>query len=173
MRKINNLLTLSSVQLNAYGSDSYLAQSSPAVELFDNRSEFCIDRRQSALAVLMTFTNEGCLMPEPCGVRRQVSATLIDATTDCLVNTSFIAVYIPKNRLTGIYRVDIPFAYADIDPDRAYKVVVRDESSRRILSERSASPSSTRPATALHPSDWFMVDRAFVTPAFSSCASPR
>lgn len=88
MRKINNLLTLSSVQLNAYGSDSYLAQSSPAVELFDNRSEFCIDRRQSALAVLMTFTNEGCLMPEPCGVRRQVSATLIDATTDCLVNTS-------------------------------------------------------------------------------------
>lgn len=155
MNHINNSLTLTSIQLNAYGTKSEMARSFPAAELFDNRHTFLMDSDQSAIAVLMAFTNERCFSSDNApGIRRDVSVNLIDVTDGCLLTTKKAPIYMPKNKLMGICRSDLTFTHDAIDTDHTYKVMVRDEKSKEILGEspfRMYDPVKC----GCDPEDWF------------------
>ncbi len=155
----NNPLALVEIALNAYSSDSEMASLYPAVELFDRRHDFFIDPDQTALAVLMFFTNERKLLsPDQAGIRRPVSVSIIDATAKIVFATRTITAYIPKSEIAGTYRVDLPFAYGDIDPDHTYKVSVRDETSKVILGE-SIFHVFDENRCGKHPADWYVCEK--------------
>lgn len=158
MRHINTPLTLSNIKFAPYTAESDVAKSYPAAQSFDNRHDFLMEVSQSALAVLMTFTNERCLLSDtPSGIRRPVSVTLIDMTDSYVMETTTIRVNITKHDIIGIYRVDFPFAYANIVPDHTYKVSVRDESSKKFLGE-STFHMFDEMLCGKHPDKWFVAE---------------
>jgi len=133
MKNDNKLpITLSTIKLSAYNTDSPVAKSYPGIAFFDDRRDFSMNLRQSALAVLLYFSNQS-----PHGVRRPVSVALVDDDTSKVVSTTTVRVNIPKDELGTNIRVDFPFAYADIDRNHTYNICVRDDKSGAILGFRS------------------------------------
>lgn len=135
----NNKLpfTLVSVKLNVYGKDTPLPSIYPDESLFDSRSDFTINSRQSAIAVLLTFYNERALKDyDSPGIRRPVTVAVIDSTDACVLSSARININIPRGEENGIFRVDLPLQYSDINRDHSYKVRVRDENSGQILDDR-------------------------------------
>lgn len=133
MKNDNKLpITLSTIKLSAYDAESPLAKSYPGVAFFDDRRDFSMNLCQSALAVLLYFSNQS-----PRGVRRLISVALVDDDTSKVVSTTTVRVNIPKDELGTNIRVDFPFAYADIDRNHTYNICVRDDKSGAILGFRS------------------------------------
>ncbi len=125
-------IKLSTIKLSAYDADSPVAKSYPGIAFFDDRRDFSMNFRQSALAVLLYFSNQ-C----PHGVRRLVSVALVDDDSSKVISTTTVRVNIPTDELGTHIRVDFPFAYADIDRSRTYKICVRDDKSGALLGVRS------------------------------------
>lgn len=164
MKNIKNSLALSSINLNAYDAESDVAKSYPAEELFDNRHDFSMGLSQSALAVLMVFTNESCLTNNNAhGIRRSVSVSLIDVTNSCVLETSVIRVSISRFAIKATYRVDFPFVYANINPCHTYKVSVRDESSKQIIGD-SYFQMFDELKCGKEPDKWYVAERGGITP---------
>lgn len=133
MKKDNKLpITLSTIKFSAYDAESPVAKSYPGIAFFDDRRDFSMNLRQSALAVLLYFSNQS-----PHGVRRPVSVALIDDDTTKVTSTTTVRVNIPGDELGTTIRVDFPFAYADIDRSHTYNICVRDDKSGAILGVRS------------------------------------
>lgn len=133
MKNDNKLpITLSTIKLSAYDADSPVAKSYPGIAFFDDRRDFSMNLRQSALAVLLYFSNQS-----PHGVRRPVSVALVDDDTSKVITTTTVRVNIPNDEPGTNIRVDFPFAYTDIDRSHTYNVCVRDDKSGTILGCRS------------------------------------
>lgn len=133
MKKDNKLpITLATIKLSAYDADSPIAKSYPGIAFFDDRRDFSMNLRQSALAVLLYFSNQS-----PHGLRRPVSVALIDDDTTKVISTTTVRVNIPSDEFGTTIRVDFPFAYADIERSHTYNICVRDDKSGAILGFRS------------------------------------
>jgi len=129
-------LTLSLLKFSAYDVASDMACNYPGAALFDGRHDFTVGLFQKGLAVLMVFTNERRLTSASArGIRRTVAISLIDATDRRVMHSTSLRVNIPKNDISRCYRVDLPFAYADIRLEHTYTVTVRDGRSGRLLGE--------------------------------------
>lgn len=168
MNKKNNYLTLSKLQLCPYEDEnSELVKLYPACEMFDDRHDFIMGLLQSALAVMMVFTNERRLMSEyASGVRRPVAVSLIDVTDGCVIASSKFNVNIPKGELTKVIRIDLPFTYANIAPDHCYKVSVKDDLNKTILGE-SFLRMFDELRCGKHPKDWFAVEKAGISSCYA------
>lgn len=133
MKNDNKLpITLSTIKISAYDAESPLAKSYPGVAFFDDRRDFSMNLCQSALAVLLYFSNQSSR-----GVRHLVSVALVDDDTSKVISTTTVRVNIPIDEIGTSTRVDFPFAYADIDCSHTYNICVRDDKSGAILGYRS------------------------------------
>ncbi len=167
MKHVNNPLTLSKLQLRTNDAESNVTKSCPDIKLFDDRHDFLMGPDQSAIAVLMTFINERCLTSDrPRGIRRPVSITLLDVTECCVIKSTVIKVNISKDDIIGIYRADLPFAYADINSDHTYKVLVRDESSKIILGESIFHMFDEKRCGKVD--KWFAVESGGISPEYTN-----
>ena len=137
MTSNNNTLTLNTLYVNAYGFNDEIADNFPASELFDARSDFDYGTDLKAVAVLMSFVNERFFKGrDASGVRRRVSVSLINDDEHNLVSDANVLINIPRSIMTKEIRVDLPLAYSDIVTSCRYRIVVRDESSKKILGEK-------------------------------------
>ena len=165
MSKTNPLI-LSALQLWAYGPDSEVANEYPATGLFDMRHDFHISLTQSGMAVLLTFLNGRSLYSKiSSGVRRPVSVSVIDVTADSVMCTAVIRINIPRDRHTGVFRADLPFAYADIDTCHSYKVEVHDVPSGQFLGE-SVFHTFDSLVMGNEPHCWYAAYKGCVLPRF-------
>lgn len=129
-------LTLSKLRFSTYNDKDEIANEYPGTDLFDDRHDFAYGLYQKGLAVLMVFTNERALSNEDTrGIRRQITVSLIDATDKCVLHTHTLRVNIYSNDIIGIYRVDFPLTYSDINTNHTYKIIVHDDNSHNILGE--------------------------------------
>ncbi len=166
MKHPNKSLVLASLQIKpyAYEPGSELANNFPAPELFDKRHDFLLSYTQSALAVLMTFHNERHFYSDAShGIRRAVTVALIDVTAKCVLSTATVRVNISNDHYIDRHRVDFPFAYADIDPDHTYKVLVRDESTKAVLDETCFNMFDPKQC-GRNPAKWYKVERGGISP---------
>lgn len=137
MNKSTEPLTLPVLQVNAYTTESTMATTFSAIEMFDDRKDFSMRFNLMGIAVLMNFCNEKNLLSEkPKGIRRKVSVAMIDATEDRVMSERTLKINIPKEHYVGIYRIDFRVTYGDIDPDHRYLIKVRDETSGEKLGEK-------------------------------------
>lgn len=137
MTSNNNTLTLNTLYVNAYDFNDEIADNFPASELFDARSDFDYGTDLKGVAVLMTIVNERFFKGRiTSGVRRRVSVSLIDDDERNLVSDASVLVNIPRGRMSQEIRIDLPLSYSDIVTSCRYRIVVRDESSKRILGEK-------------------------------------
>ncbi|WP_065217897.1 MULTISPECIES: AAA family ATPase [Butyricimonas] len=161
-----NPLILSVLQLWAYGPDSEVANEYPAIELFDMRHDFPMALTQSGMAVLLTFLNgRNHSLDSFVGIRRSVAIVIVDATEECVMSATQIRVNIPRNRLAGVFRADLPFAYPNIKTDHTYKVMVRDVSSGQMLGE-SFFHMYDPLVLGKEPHLWYTADEGGVVPQF-------
>ena len=164
MKYPNKSLVLASLQVTPYDTRSVFANKFPAVELFDNRHDFSINYTQKALAVLMTFHNERYLYSdESKGIRRTVTLFLLDITANCVLENMTARINIPKDYFIDKRRVDIPFAYSDINVEHSYKVIVRDDSTKHILGEKVFNLFDEQ-ACGNHPASWYKVEKGGISP---------
>lgn len=164
MKYPNKSLVLASLQVNPYDTGSKFAQKFPAVELFDNRHDFLINYTQTALAVMMTFHNERYLYSDGSqGIRRTVTVFLIDITANCVLSNAITRVYIHKDSFIDKCRVDIPFAYSDINVEHSYKVIVRDDSTKYILGEKVFNLFDEH-TFGSQPANWYKVENGGISP---------
>lgn len=137
MTSNNNILTLNTLYVNAYDFNDEIADNFPASELFDGRSDFDYGTDLKAVAVLMTIVNERFFKGrDASGVRRRVSVSLIDDDERNIVSDASVLVNIPRGRMSQEIRVDLPLSYSDIVTSGRYRIVVRDESSKKIIGEK-------------------------------------
>jgi len=137
MTSNNNILTLNTLYVNAYDFNDEIADNFPASELFDARSDFDYGTDLKAVAVLMTIVNERFFKGRnTSGVRRRVSVSLIDDDERNIVSDASVLVNIPRGRMSQEIRVDLPLSYSDIVTSGRYRIVVRDESSKKIIGEK-------------------------------------
>lgn len=137
MTSNNNTLTLNTLYVNAYDFNDGIADNFPASELFDARSDFDYGTDLKAVAVLMTIVNERFFKGrDASGVRRRVSVSLIDDDERNIVSDASVLVNIPRGRMSQEIRVDLPLSYSDIVTSGRYRIVVRDESSKKIIGEK-------------------------------------
>ena len=137
MTSNNNTLTLNTLYVNAYDFNDEIADNFPASELFDARSDFDYGTDLKGVAVLMTIVNERFFKGRnTSGVRRRVSVSLIDDDERNIVSDASVLVNIPRGRMSQEIRVDLPLSYSDIVTSGRYRIVVRDESSKKIIGEK-------------------------------------
>lgn len=137
MTSNNNTLTLNTLYVNAYDFNDEIADNFPASELFDARSDFDYGTDLKAVAVLMTIVNERFFKGrDASGVRRRVWVSLIDDDERNIVSDASVLVNIPRGRMSQEIRVDLPLSYSDIVTSGRYWIVVRDESSKKIIGEK-------------------------------------
>lgn len=157
--KANIPMSLSEILLCAYGPNCDLAHSYPAAELFDARGDFVMDEHQTALAVLLTLTNDRRMASRDVpGLRRRISVSIIDTTASRVVNVATSGVTIPRDSLSATVRVDVPFCYTDVIPSHYYKISVRDELNGVLLGERGFQMYDIA-AIGKEPSDWYRAER--------------
>lgn len=138
MKELNLPFTLSSIKVSTYSPEHELATCYPGQSLFDSRSDFLIDFRQSALAVLLNFINNRTLEDDNApGIRRLISVALIDTDESEKVATTSFRLDIPRGEVCDVRRVDLPFAYCNIETSHNYKVEIRDSRSGMLLGEKS------------------------------------
>lgn len=164
MNEKNNPITLSRIQLTTYCAADEVASARPGVELFDGRRDFTINSALSGLAVLLTLTDERRLLSSPLapGASRTVSVTLIDGTAGAVMGTESVAVEVPDCDYIAQCRVDFPLACADVNTEHTFRLVVRDECSRRLLGEDTFRMYD-EVRGGRHVSDWFAVERGGVS----------
>ena len=161
-----NPLILSALQLWAYDPDSEVANEYPAIGLFDERHDFPMALTQSGMAVLLTFLNgRNHSLDTFVGIRRSVAIVIVDVTEECVVSATQIRVNIPRNRLAGVFRADLPFAYPNIKTDHTYKVMVRDVSSGQMLGE-SFFHMYDPLVLGKEPHLWYTASKGWVLPQF-------
>ena len=161
-----NPLILSALQLWAYDPDSEVANEYPAIGLFDERHDFPMALTQSGMAVLLTFLNgRNHSLDTFVGIRRSVTIVIVDVTEECVVSATQIRVNIPRNRLAGVFRADLPFAYPNIKTDHTYKVMVRDVSSGQMLGE-SFFHMYDPLILGKEPHLWYSASKGWVLPQF-------
>lgn len=133
----NNPLTLNTLFVNAYGFNDEIATRFPANDLFDSRSDFDYSTDQKGVAVWMTFINERFFRGRNAsGIRRRVSVSLMDDTEHYVISDTNVLVNMHREVMSKNIRVDLPLAYNDIHMSHRYLIVVRDESSKKILGEK-------------------------------------
>lgn len=105
---------------------------------FDDRSDFDYDDTQSSLSIMLTFSNERMLRSEGIvpGIRRRVSVNILDITGGEIMRCEPVTVSIPRNEYIRCRIITIPFTYGDIAADHSFKILVRDECSKKRLGEK-------------------------------------
>lgn len=138
MKELNLPFTLSSIKVSTYSSEHELATCYPDQSFFDSRSDFLVDFRQSALAVLLHFINKRAIEDGNApGIRRLISVALIDVDDSEKVASTTFRINIRRGEINDVVRVDLPFAYCNIETFHNYKVEVRDCKSGVLLGEKS------------------------------------
>lgn len=137
--KTNNPLELKNIELCNNPADSGLELRLPAYEEFDSRSDFEFDSNQKTMSALLTLANRRTLSDRgnKAGLRRKVSASIVDVTSGEIRQTATLGVSIPRDEYIRVYRIDLPFGATGIKPDHSYELVIRDECSKRKLGEKS------------------------------------
>lgn len=132
----NNPLQLSRIFICANSSNPSFPLEYPEVEGFDARCDFDIDFNQTALSLLLIFTNELYFSTEEHhtnGIRRKVNISIVDISDNIVAASTIMRVNIPRNLYSKSLRCDFPFASTGFNPNHSYKIVVRDETSGHIL----------------------------------------
>lgn len=134
-----NPLELRNIELCNGSSDRGIELRLPPYEEFDSRNDFEFDSTQKNMSALLTFVNRRMLTDQKnkAGLRRKVSASIIDVTSGEIRHTSTFCIHIPRDEYMRVHRVVMPFDAAEIVPDHSYKVVIRDEHARRRLGEKA------------------------------------
>lgn len=131
-----NPLSLHTIKLWAYSPDSEVAHEYPASTLFDMRHDFFMPFHQSGMAVLLTFLNRRKLFDNNTpGIKHSVSVAIIDATEERIVTSTVVRAHIPRGSLMNEFRVDLPFAYTNIQASHTYKIRVCDATRKEMLCE--------------------------------------
>lgn len=137
--KSNNPLKLAKIELCNYSPDAGTAPVSPRLRDFDSRSDFYMDSSQTTMTAALMFTNERILNSSarhPVGLRRKVSVSILDVTAGEILHTAFLRVSFTSDEYIRLRRIDLPLPYETVDTDHSYKVLVRDECSKRLLGEK-------------------------------------
>lgn len=135
--RTKNIITLNTILVNVYGFNDEIATKFPADDLFDDRNDFDYGPEQKAVAVWMNFTNERFFLnKDAAGVRRRVSVCLIDDTEHCVITDTSVLVNIRRGFMSANVRVDLPLVYNDINMTHSYSIIVRDESSKKLIGEK-------------------------------------
>ena len=104
---------------------------------FDDRTDLIIGGDFTGVGVMVHVINERHIADcQASGIRRSLSALLIDECTGTVVGSTEIKVNIPSGQLSGFFNGRIALPPDAIDPDYGYKVIIREKSSGAILRER-------------------------------------
>ncbi len=173
----NTSLNLNTIFVIAYGHNDELAKTFPAEERFDCRSDFDYGVDQKAVAVLMSFTNDRFFEGQNArGIRRRVSVNLVDEMRCFVISESSVLVNMPRGMMRKDVRVDLSLVYNDINMYSSYRVVVRDEVTKKILGEKKLS-FFDRLSLGSAPSMWYKAIAGALLPEddstmYKQCLSP-
>ena len=163
----NNPLRLSNIQLENKTVDSVDAMKRPSILEFDSRSDFEIEPvTPSNLSVLLTFTNGRLLSTDSrnsSGIRRRVSLNIMDITAGAIIHTHLIRVNIPRDEYMRVRNVDLPFSINNLNTDHSYKILVRDECSKKLLGEKMFHLFDTT-VLGSRPYDWYIAKSGGIIP---------
>lgn len=135
MDMINNPLVLSALHLctmekNDEDDPDFFCQE------FDGRRHFVLTPRQQSMAALLTLTNARRLHSTHApGLRRTITASLIDTTDNEVIHTRTKQVYLPKGKTSDTYCMIFPFSFDKINPDHGYMVRVTENKHHQLLGE--------------------------------------
>ena len=137
MKEFNLPFTLSSIKVSTYSAEHELSICYPDQSFFDSRSDFLVDFRQSALAVLLNFINKRALEDDNApGIRRLISVAIIDMDESEKIASTTLRINIRRGEVSDVLRVDLPFAYCNVETLHNYKVEVRDSKSGVLIGEK-------------------------------------
>ncbi len=130
-------LGVSLIHVNPYPCGDGTNESLCEIDQFCEASDFAVGMTQSEIIVYLRFINERSLNINSLhGVRRQVTVALVDTTEGTVLAKESLLVYIPGRKIYKDFRADLPLAFANIEFDHSYKIVVRDETSHQVLGEK-------------------------------------
>lgn len=166
MKTNNNPLKLSNIQLQNSTAGSLDIVKRPCVLDFDSRSDFEIGAAISPLSVLLTFINGRLLSTDDkthSGIRRRVSVNIMDITAGTIIHSLPIRVNIPRDEYVRVRNVDLPFNINTLNTDHSYKILVRDECSKKLLGEKTFHLFDTT-ALGTHPYEWYIAKSGGIIP---------
>lgn len=162
----NNPLRLSNIQIENNTDGFFDVVKRPCVLDFDSRSDFEIGPVPSTLSVLLTFTNGRLLSTDSrkqVGLRRCVSLSVMDITAGAIVHTSLIRINIPRDEYMRVRHAHLPFSTNTLDSDHSYKILVRDECSKRLIGEKMFHLFDTT-SLGSQPYDWYIAKSGGLIP---------
>lgn len=162
MKHYNNSIKIAQIKLCPYSPDSEFVQDFPRIEYFDDRNDFVLNMTQSGLAVLLTLYNNS--YPQR-GIRRWLSVTIINDMNKTALASSKVRVNMSKCISDSYCRVDLPFAYANVDHETTYRVVVRECSTGQLIGERTFCMYDER-LLDTKSEDWYSVHSAGIIPVW-------
>ena len=162
----NNPLRLSNIQIENNTDGFFDVVKRPCVLDFDSRSDFEIGPVPSTLSVLLTFTNGRLLSTDSrkqVGLRRRVSLSVMDITAGAIVHTSLIRINIPRDEYMRVRHAHLPFSTNTLDSDHSYKILVRDECSKKLIGEKMFHLFDTI-SLGRQPYDWYITKSGGLIP---------
>lgn len=130
---------------------------------YDRRRDFVIGPDLAGFAIRLEFINDRAGWRPARGVRRRISATLIDAVSRCVIATQLARVVMKGGDEMVAIHVDFPASDVAFRAGNTYKLLVRDEMASETLDELFIR---TYDETAFgdHPSRWYDVRSGSIRP---------
>lgn len=141
-------------------SDNEPIDINPSLFEYDKRHDFIKDEDFAGIAVKLDFYNS--CHNNKSGVRRQLTLTLIDATTRCEVAQTQTSVKISKEEENAVVYSAFAASAIDFKAGHTYKLTVHDATASELLNE--ASIHIFEQEKWGHPSKWYTVDEGGIRP---------